>query len=54
MNGCMMSKLLFFSWAFTREAEKLLREHHIYWSTRADLDALIQLTGLRALPEYNV
>ena len=38
----------------TREAEKLLRRHHIYWSTRADLDALIQLTGLRALPNYDV
>lgn len=35
----------------TKEAERLLRKHGIYWSTRADLDALIQLTGLRKLPE---
>ena len=33
------------------EAEVLLRRHNIYWSTRADLDALIRETGLRRLPK---
>jgi hypothetical protein len=35
----------------TDEAEKLLNEHHILWSTRADLDALLQVVNLRTLPE---
>ncbi len=34
----------------TGQAAALLRQHGIYWSDRADLDALIQLTGLRKLP----
>jgi len=34
----------------TPNAEALLREHNIYWSTRADLDCLIQRLGLRRLP----
>ncbi len=38
----------------TPKAEALLREHGIYWSARADLDALIQLTGLQKLPELKV
>ncbi len=36
----------------TREAEALLRKHQIYWSTRADLEWLIQKTGLRRLPKF--
>lgn len=35
------------------DAKRLLREHQIYWSTRADLDALIALTGLRKLPDFS-
>lgn len=34
----------------TPEAEALLKEHQMYWSTRSDLDALIQEVGLRPLP----
>ncbi|MCP4400857.1 MAG: hypothetical protein GY801_26595 [bacterium] len=37
----------------TPEAEMLLLQHHIYWSTREDLDNLIQLTGLRRLPTFH-
>ncbi len=36
----------------TSKAKKLLEKHHIYWSTRADLDELIALTGLRKLPTF--
>ncbi len=35
----------------TPDAEAFLREHAIYWSTRADLDWLIQEIGLRPLPK---
>lgn len=34
----------------TPEAESLLREHRIYWSTREDLDWLVKHLGLRRLP----
>jgi hypothetical protein len=37
----------------TPEAEQMLRDHHIYWSTRDDLDALIKLAGLRKLPTFD-
>ncbi|MCP4579544.1 MAG: hypothetical protein GY846_25000, partial [Deltaproteobacteria bacterium] len=36
----------------TQEAESLLRQHHIYWSTRSDLDVLIKEVGLRPLPTF--
>lgn len=36
----------------TPEAEKLLSQHRMYWSTREDVDALIKLTGLRKLPTF--
>lgn len=35
----------------TQKAKTLLDQHGIYWSARADLDALIQLAGLRKLPD---
>lgn len=35
----------------TAEAERLLRKHQVYWSTRADLEVLIQKLGLRRLPD---
>ncbi len=36
----------------TDGAEALLRENGIYWSSRADIDWLIQKTGLRRLPDF--
>jgi hypothetical protein len=38
---------------FTPEAEDFMREHQIFWSTRADLDALLALVGLRTLPKFS-
>lgn len=35
---------------FTEEAEALMRKHQILWSTRADLDALLEHVNLRKLP----
>jgi hypothetical protein len=35
------------------KAEALLKQHNIYWSTRADLDWLIQAVGLRKLPSFS-
>jgi hypothetical protein len=35
----------------TEEAEVLMRQHQILWSTRADLDALLTLAKLRTLPK---
>jgi len=37
----------------TQEAEALLKEHQMYWSTRPDLDALIKEVGLRPLPTFS-
>jgi hypothetical protein len=37
----------------TGKAEALLRQHNILWSTRADLDALLRLAKLRALPRFS-
>jgi hypothetical protein len=45
-------RVWFFSHAgFTAEAEALMREHGVFWSTREDLDALLTHVGLRRLPE---
>jgi hypothetical protein len=33
-------------------AEELLKEHGIYWSTRSDLEYLVKETGLRPLPDF--
>jgi hypothetical protein len=38
----------------TPKAEALLREHGIYWSTRADLDWLIKETGLRKILDFAI
>jgi len=38
---------------FTAEAESLVREHGILWSTRAELDTLLQHVGLRTLPDLD-
>ncbi len=35
----------------TPEAEKFLQEHNVLWSTRADLDALLEHVNLRKLPD---
>jgi hypothetical protein len=36
---------------FTEDAEALMREHGVFWSTRADLDVLLTHVELRRLPE---
>jgi hypothetical protein len=36
---------------FTEDAEALMQERGVLWSTRADLDALLEHVGLRRLPE---
>jgi len=35
---------------FTKQAEALLQKHNVLWSTRADLDALLEEVNLRKLP----
>jgi len=35
---------------FTKEAETLMQEQHIFWSTREDLDGLLDYVKLRRLP----
>ena len=35
---------------FTEEAEALMREKGVLWSTREDLDNLLKFVGLRQLP----
>ncbi len=37
----------------TAGAEKMLREHDIYWSNLSDLDGLIRASGLRRLPDMD-
>ncbi len=36
---------------FTNEAEALMFEKGVLWSTRDDLDDLLKLVGLRQLPD---
>ena len=36
---------------FTEEAESLMREKGVLWSTRQDLDNLLKSVGLRQLPD---
>ena len=36
---------------FTKEAEYLMKEKGMFWSTRDDLNGLLQLVGLRQLPD---
>jgi len=38
---------------FTKDALTLIEEKGIFWSTRANLDALLQYVGLRALPNLD-
>jgi hypothetical protein len=38
---------------FTREAEMFMQEQGMFWSTRADLDALLDHVGLRRLPKFH-
>ncbi len=37
---------------FTQEAETLMQEQHVFWSTRKDLDELLKSMNLRKLPEF--
>jgi len=37
---------------FTNEAEKFMQEKGIFWSTRADLDELLEYVNLRRLPKF--
>jgi hypothetical protein len=36
---------------FTEDAEKMMKEKGILWSSRKELDALLDHVGLRRLPE---
>ena len=36
---------------FTKEAEALMREKGVLWSSRQDLDNLLKFVGLRQLPD---
>ncbi len=35
----------------TKKAEELMNEHGVFWSERDDLNKLLEIAGLRALPE---
>jgi len=37
---------------FTEEAEIFMQEHKVFWSTREDLDRLLDHVGLRSLPKF--
>ncbi len=37
---------------FTPQAEKFMEDNGVFWSTRADLDALLDEVGLRRLPKF--
>jgi len=46
-------RLWLFSYSgVTKEAEKLLSQHNILWSTKDDLNALLEHVNLRKLPEF--
>jgi len=38
---------------FTSDAEKLMRENGVFWSTRAELDGLLDYVKLRRLPTFS-
>jgi len=44
---------LFASSGVTENAKKLLEDHTILWSTKAELNALLDESGLRKLPEID-
>ena len=51
-EGLRILRLWFFAHdGFTEDAEALMREKAVFWSTREDLDGLLKCLGLRELPE---
>ncbi|MDL1985977.1 MAG: hypothetical protein LWX54_17700 [Deltaproteobacteria bacterium] len=51
-EGLQILRLWFFAHeGFTEDAEALMREKGVLWSTRQDLDGLLRHVGLRQLPE---
>jgi len=51
-EGLQILRLWFFAHdGFTEEAEALMREKGVLWSTREDLDELLECIGLRQLPD---
>ena len=51
-KGLQILRLWFFAHdGFTKEAEALMFEKGVLWSTRDDLDDLLKLVGLRQLPD---
>ena len=51
-EGLQVLRLWFFAHdGFTEEAEALMREKGVLWSTRQDLDNLLKSVGLRQLPD---
>ncbi len=50
-NDLEMLRIWFFAHdGFTEKAEALLQTHHVLWSTRTELDALLEEVNLRKLP----
>jgi hypothetical protein len=50
--GADFTRVWFFSHdGFTQEAEKFMEQQGVLWSTRADLDGLLDYMKLRRLPE---
>jgi hypothetical protein len=44
---------LFAANGVTTPAKTLMKQEGVLWSTRADLDALLELNGLRTLPDLD-
>ncbi len=38
---------------FTRQAERLMAQNNVLWSTREELDELLETVGLRKLPDLD-
>ena len=51
-EGLRRLRVWFFSYSgFTAEAERFMKEKNMLWSTKEDLNALLEYSGLRRLPE---
>ncbi|MDZ7762643.1 MAG: hypothetical protein U5L00_20640 [Desulfovermiculus sp.] len=51
-KGLRILKMWYFSYSgFTPEAEELMTQNGIFWSEKQDLNAVLDMAGLRRLPE---
>ena len=47
-------RIWFFAYnGFTEQAEAVMREHNMLWSTGTELNALLEHVGLRTLPDFD-